>query len=118
MKPSERDFIFYLEDIKVAIEKVIDYAKNMTDANSLESDLLRYDAILRNLEVIGEASYRIPDAVKEEFSAFPWKEMYRTRNIVSHHYFGVDSDIIWRIISSHLPSNLLKINEIIKFYEN
>ena len=118
MNPANRDFIFYLEDIKVAIEKVLEYAKNMTDSNSLENDLLRYDAILRNLEVIGEACYRVPVAVKEQFSVFPWKEMYRTRNIVSHQYFGVDSDIIWRIISSHLPSNLLEINEIIKFYKN
>ncbi len=118
MNPADRDFMFYLEDIKVSIEKIMDYAKDMTDASSLESDLLRYDAILRNLEVIGEAAYRIPAVVKDKFPEFPWKEMYRTRNIVSHHYFGIDSDIIWRIINNHLPSNLLEIKEVIESYKN
>jgi uncharacterized protein with HEPN domain len=118
MSPAKRDFVFYLEDIKVAIEKIMECTQDIPDVQSLETDWLRYDAILRNLEIIGEASHKISDAVKIQFPEIPWADMYRTRNIISHQYFGIDSDIIWRIITNHLPSNLLEIKEIIEFYKN
>ena len=61
------------------------------------------DAVIRNLEIIGEASKYIPDGVREDNPEIPWKRMVGLRNIVIHGYFGVDTEIIWRIITVNLP---------------
>jgi uncharacterized protein with HEPN domain len=61
------------------------------------------DAVIRNLEIIGEASKYIPDGVREDNPEIPWKRMVGLRNIVIHGYFGVDTEIIWRIITANLP---------------
>lgn len=79
---------------------------------------MRQDAVLRNLEVIGEASKNVPDAVKELFPTIPWSDMYRLRNVVIHHYFGIDTDIIWRVATHHLPLNKKDIQAAITFYKS
>lgn len=114
MKPSDRDFLFYLEDIRISIQECTTKFPNHT---ALENDWLHYDAVLRNLEVIGEASNQIPDTEKENFPDIPWSDMYRTRNILIHHYFGIDSEIIWRIITIHLPDCLPFLESMILFYK-
>lgn len=118
MKPSERDFIFYLEDIQLAINKIQECIQNFSNYSDLENDWIYYDAVLRNLEVIGEAANQIPEFVKEKFTEVPWKDMYRTRNILIHHYFGVDSEIIWNIVTINLPDCLPFLELIISFYKD
>ncbi|MBT9165265.1 MAG: hypothetical protein DDT22_01312 [candidate division WS2 bacterium] len=61
------------------------------------------DAVLRNLEVIGEASRKIPEEIKEQYPHIPWKRMISLRNITIHEYFGIDPNIIWVIITQNLP---------------
>jgi len=61
------------------------------------------DAVLRNLEIIGEASRNITEETKLRAKNIPWKRMIGLRNIVSHKYFGVDLEIIWEIITENLP---------------
>ena len=87
----------------IKIQECVEKFSNHTD---LENNWLYYDAVLRNLEVIREASNQIPITQKEQFPDIPWSDMYRTRNILIHHYFGVDSQIIWEIAKFHLPECL------------
>jgi len=56
-------------------------------------------------EVIGEASKNLSQDIKDNYPNVPWEEMYRLRNRISHEYFGIDYEIIWDIISRHLPNN-------------
>ena len=72
------------------------------------------DAVIRNFEIIGEASKNVPDDIKKKYPDIPWDEMYRLRNKAMHEYFGIDYEIIWEIIKKHLPQNLKEIERIIE----
>lgn len=72
------------------------------------------DAVIRNLEIIGEASNKIPDSIKEKYTSVPWDEMYRMRNKVIHEYFGIDHDIVWDIVVNYLPKNLRQVKSILE----
>lgn len=63
------------------------------------------DAVVRNLEIIGEAANKIPNTIKEDNSDLPWRQMYGLRNMVIHEYFGIDYEIIWEIVTRKLPTN-------------
>jgi len=60
-------------------------------------DYKTVDAVIRNFEIIGEASKNLPAEIKEKYENVPWDEMYRLRNRISHEYFGIDYEIIWSI---------------------
>lgn len=81
--------------------------------DSFQNDHKTIDAVIRNFEVIGEATKHIPQAVKDKYPDTPWKEMYRLRNRIRHEYFGIDYQIIWRIATDYLPDNLKQINHIL-----
>ncbi|GAA4407555.1 DUF86 domain-containing protein [Nibrella viscosa] len=117
MKKPSRDFLFYLEDILAAIVKIQQYTAGVS-IKQFEEDSMRQDAIIRNLEIIGEAAKHIPDHVKTAFPNVPWDDMYRLRNIFIHQYFGIDLTIVWRIVSFHLPTNKKDIEAVIAYYQN
>jgi len=70
--------------------------------------------VIRNLEIIGEASNKIPIKIKTKYSLVPWDEMYRMRNKAIHEYFGIDYEIIWDIVVNNLPENLKQIKNILE----
>ncbi len=72
------------------------------------------DAVLRNLELIGEASNRLSEEFKEEYSDIPWKKIIGLRNIVIHAYSNVDLDIIWDILMKNIPETKKTIQQIYK----
>ena len=69
------------------------------------------DAVVRNIEIIGEASTRVPDNVQNKFSAIPWKQLKGIRNRIIHEYFGVDINIIWHIVKNDIPPLKKQINQ-------
>lgn len=104
MKPSERDNILYLEDIVLAMDRIQEYITGL-DLQNFKWDYKTVDAVIRNFEIIGEASKNLSTSIKDKYTNVPWEEMYRLRNRISHEYFGIDYEIIWDIISRHLPKN-------------
>ena len=104
MKPSERDNILYLEDIFLAMDRIQEYITGL-DFQNFKWDYKTVDAVIRNFEIIGEASKNLSTSIKDKYTNVPWEEMYRLRNRISHEYFGIDYEIIWDIISRHLPKN-------------
>jgi uncharacterized protein with HEPN domain len=108
LKPSERDQILYLEDITLSMQRVQEYIEGI-DFQQFKWDYKTVDAVIRNFEIIGEASKNLPRTLKEEYSNVPWEEMYRLRNRISHEYFGIDYEILWEIATKHLPQNLIDI---------
>ncbi len=113
MKYSQRTYIHFLEDIADSISKILTYT-NSYDFEKFKNDEKTVDAVIRNLEIIGEASNKIPYNIKEKYPSVPWDEMYRMRNKAIHEYFGVDYEIIWDIIVNYLPENLNQVKHIIK----
>lgn len=113
MKKSERAFIHFLEDIVESISKILNYT-NAYDFEKFKNDDRTVDAVIRNLEIIGEVSNKIPNNIREKYSSVPWDEMYRMRNKTIHEYFGVDYEIVWDIVSNYLPENLNQIKEILE----
>lgn len=101
-----------LSDILEAIRRIHDYTSGMDYQNFLK-DLKTRDAVIRNLEIIGEASKSVPDEFKKQFQEIPWKEMCGVRDKLIHHYFGVNFEIVWSIISEELPEVRKNINNIL-----
>ena len=112
MKQSERDPILYLEDIVLSMQRVTEYVSGL-DFIRFKQDYKTVDAVVRNFEVIGEASKNLPQSVKDTSTEIPWEEMYRLRNRVTHEYFGIDYEIIWDIATNHLPQNLKDIEQLL-----
>lgn len=86
------------------MDRIQEYITGL-DFIQFKRDYKTVDAVIRNLEVIGEASKNLSKGIKDSHPNVPWEEMYRLRNRISHEYFGIDYEIIWDIISRHLPKN-------------
>lgn len=110
---SERHWRLFVEDILESIEKIENYVRNMK-FTEFENDTLKIDAVVRNLEIIGEATKNIPEDMKSKYQNINWKGMIGLRNRIIHDYFGVDLEIIWVIIQNELPKLKEQIKEILK----
>ena len=107
-----REWRFYISDMIGFAEKVLDYSDGMSLESFVNSGL-NYDAVLRNLELIGEAATHIPEDVRSMHSDLPWRMIVATRNRLIHGYLGIDNDIVWSIIKDEIPRLLesLKVIE-------
>lgn len=102
---SEREWRFYLDDMIVFAEKVLRYTQDMKQSEFVANELV-FDATVRNLELIGEAAGNIPDTVRAQSPAVPWRMIVATRNRLIHGYLGIDEDTLWSIIRSDVPALL------------
>ena len=103
----------FLNDIQIAMSRIAEYIKGY-DFENFKKDYKTVDAVIRNFEIIGEASKNLSEIIKEKYPDIPWKEMYYLRNRVSHEYFGVDYEIIWDVATNYLPENKTQIDQIIE----
>lgn len=107
-----RDSRLYLEDILEAAARIRTYLAGGSRL-TLESDLRTRDAVLHNLEVIGEAIKKLPDALTENHPAVDWGGFARMRDVLAHQYFVADLDIVWQAVSEELPSLEVAVKEIL-----
>ena len=98
---SKRDWKILFDDILESIDKINLYTKDI-DFEKFISNSMIIDAVVRNIEIIGEASSKIPEEIKNNFSEIPWIKLKGIRNRIVHDYFGVDVNIIWEIIKKDL----------------
>lgn len=103
----------YLRDILIACENITEYIAGY-NFNMFLDDRKTQDAVLRNIEIIGEAVKSISDTTKKKYTMIEWKEIARTRDKLIHSYFGVDLDVVWDIITVDIPELQEQIKKIIK----
>lgn len=100
---SSREWLFRLEDILEALERIQRYSVGL-DLQQFATDQRTFDAVIRNLQIIGEAARHIPNSILQQYPDVPWRHMQDMRNILIHEYFGIDVGIIWQTIVHDLPT--------------
>jgi uncharacterized protein with HEPN domain len=106
----------YLEDLLLAMNRIGEYISGLS-FSGFKKDYKTVDAVIRNFEIIGEASRNLPSEIKEKYPEVPWDEMYLMRNKISHEYFGIDYEIIWDVANNDLPKNQKQIENILMLEE-
>lgn len=109
----QRDARVYLEDMLVAAEKVAEYTKGLS-FQQFCADSKTFDAVLRNLEVIGEAAKNITDDMRSRYPAIEWRKITGLRDILIHEYFGIDEDIIWDVVQNKVPELAAHLRAILR----
>lgn len=104
-----RNSLLYIDDMLTAAEKIMGYTQGMT-CDRFHTDTKTFDAVIRNLEIIGEAAKKIPSKFREDHKKIEWKKIAGLRDILIHEYFGIDSEIVWDIVQNKIPElvNILK----------
>lgn len=109
MKEKDRIIIDYLNDILDAIVNIKNFLSDI-DYETFKEDIKTQYAVSRALEIIGEASKKIPKEIKDDNSWIPWRFMAGMRDKLIHDYFGVDTQVVWNTVNG----NILKLEEEIK----
>jgi uncharacterized protein with HEPN domain len=98
---APREWRFYVEDMIAFCDQALGYTHGL-DRTSFAADVMRYDATLRKLELIGEAATHVPDAVRQAAPDVPWRMIVALRNRLIHGYLGIDDDTLWSIVCDDL----------------
>lgn len=97
-----RDWQLYLEDMRVCCDKVLDYTRGLELPDFLANAMM-YDAVLRNLEILGEAAKNIPDEIRRQHPHVEWRKIAGLRDVLAHAYFGLEDETLWDIVRNKLP---------------
>ena len=109
---SERDPRLYLADILESSSAIIEFVMGMS-FEEFGNDRKTYSAVIRELEVIGEAVGKLPDEIKQKRPEIEWQDIKDFRKLLIHEYFGVDSEIVWKVIHDDLPGLMNAVREIL-----
>ncbi len=98
-----RDYKLYLEDILEAAQRIVAYVQGVAAQTEFTSNQMMVDAVLYNLQVIGEAVKQVPPEVRSRYPDVEWRKIGGLRDIIAHEYFGVNLSIIWDIVQNKVP---------------
>ena len=107
---SRRDWSLFVADMQEACNKISGYVSGM-GYEDFQADSRTIDAVVRNLEIIGEASNAIPDEKKQQKPEIDWAAIKGLRNRIAHEYFGLSLSVIWAIVQSDLPVLSQQLND-------
>jgi uncharacterized protein with HEPN domain len=109
----ERYYKLFITDIRDCTNRILDYTMDKSFDEFIENQML-IDAVVRNLEIIGEATKNLPDDIRQKYPQVEWRKIAGLRDIVIHGYFGIDYEILWDIIQNKIPDLVVKIQEVIE----
>ena len=98
-----RDSKVYLDDNLEAIQKILEFSRGMS-LETLQKDAKTLDAVIRNLEVIGEAVKHLPEDIRSKQPGIEWRKIAGLRDILIHEYFGINVPVVWDVVQHKLPS--------------
>ncbi len=101
---SSRSPKLYVDDILQACLDILSFTSLVHNADELDKDRRTYLAIVRSLEVIGEASRQMPRNFRQKHPEISWREIASLRNVIAHEYFGLDNTILWDVIQTQIPA--------------
>jgi uncharacterized protein with HEPN domain len=110
---SKRAWQLFVEDILESIELIQTYIERLA-FDDFKQDRKTIDAVVRNFEIIGEASKFIPDDVKNKYQNVDWKGIVGLRNRIAHEYFDISLSIVWYIVTKELPSLKEQMKQILE----
>ncbi|MFQ3634055.1 DUF86 domain-containing protein [Roseiflexus sp.] len=110
---SKRNWQDFVQDMLESIQKVEDYSGHLT-SEEFFVDGKTQDAVIRNLEIIGEAARRIPDEIQQRHADIPWTQVVGLRNRLVHGYFVVDLTIVWEICKHDLPRLRVRLEQLLQ----
>lgn len=108
-----RDERLYLEDIRESCQRILRYTQGMS-FDAFVNNQMAYDAVLRNIDVVGEAAKHIPDDIRKNQTDIDWRRIAGMRDIVAHHYFSIHNEIVWDVVSNKIPELLSQVEEILR----
>jgi uncharacterized protein with HEPN domain len=97
-----RDEIMYLQDIAESCEKILRFTAGLSQSD-LKVDEKTYDAVVRNLEIVGEAAKHIGEEIRRQLTDIEWRKAAGLRDMLAHAYFGIDDDILWDVVQNKVP---------------
>ncbi len=109
-KRGDREFLI---DMLIACEKIMRYTKDLSYEDFRKNDII-IDAVIRNIEILGEASKNISKELRGKYPEVGWREISRTRDKIIHFYFGVDLSIVWDIVTVDIPVLQEKLKKIVE----
>jgi uncharacterized protein with HEPN domain len=113
----KKDFRIFLEHIKDSVELIEIYSKDKIKSEFINDRSLQ-DAVIRRLEIIGEAVKNLPISFRSKHSEIPWKQMAGMRDVLIHEYFDVDLDLTWQVVKYELPQIRKKLVKLLAASED
>jgi len=111
-----RDPLLLLEDIENSCVKIVRFTEGL-GRDAVLADEMRFDAVLHNFQVVGEAAKRLPGELRQRHTDVPWREIAGMRDFVAHEYFALDREILWDAIQHNVPELLVKVRKILQLEE-
>ncbi|MBI3051733.1 DUF86 domain-containing protein [Candidatus Woesearchaeota archaeon] len=113
----KREYGDYIQDIIDSIKETEEFTKEWS-FDDFKEDKKTINAVIRSLEIMGEAAKKIPDDIRKKYPKIPWKEMAGIRDKLIHEYHGVDLEIIWKVVKEELPPIKPNIIKLLNEYEH
>jgi uncharacterized protein with HEPN domain len=107
-----REYVLFLHDIEEACRKILEFSDGLTFEKFAAREMPYY-SLVRLLEIIGEAAKSIPEDVRTRYPDVQWRQIARARDVMAHHYFGLEDETLWEMIEIHVPELLGQILPII-----
>ena len=113
MPSTSRDPLLYLDELLKSASLACQYGEGL-ERSQYQTGIMAFEAIVRQIEIIGEAASHVPQDIRAQASGIPWRNLVGMRNHLIHGYFAIDADIVWSVVHDKLPAMIPEIKKLIE----